>query len=437
MLFQFSPYSSLLLPFFVQGVVFIVLFLVRGWQRGIASDTWLALLLLLNTLPLTQWMLGFAGWYDAHDAHSTFMFYFPFSYWLALGPAFYFYFRSLTNQDFRFGWHEMRHFIPVLLYISWRLFVFGYDIVWKHWALGAPLTEHFGTKGPLANVSEVADGTIEILGYLSVFAYGWLTLRDYQRYRRYLDDNYSNTGPISFQWLRNLMVAVLIGLLVSFFFGLTNKVLTPLSYIQVWYSFLATGLLIYYLSIAGLLAPYQPAPALHFQPSDDEEPQPFASVAAAPTQVAKVLEPSLGGNFSENVPQRLVPESAELTTEILTSAADPDLTRWADKLTHHMQTARPYLNPELTLGELANQLRTNTSLLSRVINTCFGQNFNDYINGHRIAEAERKLQDPRYQHYTLLAVALESGFNSKSTFNRVFKKLKSATPSEVAARLNI
>ena len=101
-----------------------------------------------------------------------------------------------------------------------------------------------------------------------------------------------------------------------------------------------------------------------------------------------------------------------------------------------MQTARPYLNPELTLGELAGQLRTNTSLLSRVINTCFGQNFNDYINAHRIAEAECKLQDPRYQHYTLLAVALESGFNSKSTFNRVFKKLKAATPSEVAARLN-
>ncbi|GAB2477501.1 hypothetical protein GCM10011375_19930 [Hymenobacter qilianensis] len=436
MFFEFSPYSSLLLPFFVQGVVFIVLFLVRGWQRGIASDTWLALLLLLNTLPLTQWMLGFAGWYDSHDAHSTFMFYFPFSHWLALGPTFYFYFRSLTNQDFRFGWAQKLQFLPALAYLGWRLVVFGYDVVWQHWVLGAPFTEHFGTKGPLANVSEIADGTIEILGYLSVFAYGWLTLRDYQRYRRYLDDNYSNTGPISFPWLRNLMVAVLVGLLVSFFFGLVNKVLTPLSYIQVWYSFLATGLLIYYLSIAGLLAPYQPAPALHFQPDGAEELQPVASVAASPTQVAKVLAPNQGGNFSENAPQRLVSDSVELTAEIPTAPTDPDLTRWADKLTHHMQTARPYLNPELTLGELANQLRTNTSLLSRVINTCFGQNFNDYINTHRIAEAERKLQDPRFQHYTLLAVALESGFNSKSTFNRVFKKLKAATPSEVAARLN-
>ena len=305
MFFQFSLYSSLLLPFFVQGVVFMVLFLVRGRRRGLASDGWLALLLLLNTLPLTQWMLGFAGWYDSHDAYSTFMFYFPFSYWLALGPTFYFYFRSLTNQDFRFGWAQMRHFLPAMAYLSWRLVVFGYDVVWRHQMQGAPFTEHFGTKGTLAGVGEGAvEGTVEIMGYLSVFAYGWLTLRDYQRYRRYLDDNYSNTGPISFQWLRNLMVAVLVGLLVSFFFGLTNKVLTPLSYIQVWYSFLATGLLIYYLSIAGLLAPYQPAPALHFQPNGAEETLSGASLAAVPRHETAVLEPELGGNFGQKAPQR-------------------------------------------------------------------------------------------------------------------------------------
>ncbi|QIL77761.1 helix-turn-helix domain-containing protein [Hymenobacter sp. HDW8] len=432
MFFEFSPYSSLLLPFFVQGVVFIGILLVRGWQRGLASDWWLALLLLLNTLPLTQWMLGFAGWYDSHDAHSTFMFYFPFSHWLALGPTFYFYFRSLTNQDFRFGKAEKLHFLPAAVYLGWRLMVFGHDVVWQHWSLGEPFTEHFGTKGNLANVSEVLDGTVELLGYLSVFAYGWLTLRDYQRYRRYLDDNYSNTGPISFQWLRNLMVAVLVGLLVSFFFGLVNKVLTPLSYIQVWYSFLATGLLIYYLGIAGLLAPYQPAPALHFQPTSTEDVQATTSTVADRISI-EALEPAGLESKFEKKPQASAPVAELVTAEV---APDPDLTRWATKLSRHMETERPYLAPELTLSELASQLRTNTSLLSRVINTYFGQNFNDYINRYRIAEAERKLQDPRFQHYTLLAVALESGFNSKSTFNRVFKKLKSATPSEVAARLN-
>jgi AraC-like DNA-binding protein len=92
--------------------------------------------------------------------------------------------------------------------------------------------------------------------------------------------------------------------------------------------------------------------------------------------------------------------------------------------------------PELTLPELAARVGTNTSVLSRVINTGFGQNFNDYINEYRIREAERKLRDPRYRNYTLLAIALESGFNSKSTFNRVFKKLRGTTPREAATGLN-
>ncbi|UOQ70302.1 helix-turn-helix domain-containing protein [Hymenobacter cellulosilyticus] len=112
-------------------------------------------------------------------------------------------------------------------------------------------------------------------------------------------------------------------------------------------------------------------------------------------------------------------------------AIDAELSRWTIRLLSHMQIAQPYLAPELTLGELAAQLRTNTSWLSRVINAGCGKNFNDFINEYRVQEAEARLRDPQFRHYTLLAVALEAGFNSKSTFNRVFKKLRGITPGEV------
>ena len=85
----------------------------------------------------------------------------------------------------------------------------------------------------------------------------------------------------------------------------------------------------------------------------------------------------------------------------------------------------------MTLTELAQRLRTNPALLSRVINTGCGQNFNDFVNTYRVQEARRKLADPRFAHYSLVGVALDSGFNSKSTFNRVFKKLLSQAPSDV------
>ena len=70
-------------------------------------------------------------------------------------------------------------------------------------------------------------------------------------------------------------------------------------------------------------------------------------------------------------------------------------------------------------------------MLSKVINAGCGQNFNDFVNTYRVHEARCKLADPRFAHYSLVGVALESGFNSKSTFNRVFKKLTGQVPGEL------
>ena len=110
----------------------------------------------------------------------------------------------------------------------------------------------------------------------------------------------------------------------------------------------------------------------------------------------------------------------------------PELLPLRNKLLALMQADQPWLEPELTLTELAHRVRTNPAALSRVINAGCGQNFNDFVNTYRVAEARRKLADRRFAHYSLVGVALESGFNSKSTFNRVFRKLQGHAPGEVA-----
>jgi hypothetical protein len=173
MFFGFNIYSGLLLPFFLQGVIVAAVLWARRRREDTAADGWLALLLLLFAVRLAQWMLGFAGWYDSHDARTTFMFYWPFSNWLAVGPALYFYFRSLTNQEF---WLERRHwwhFAPALALGAWLLVVFSYDIGWWHGLQGQPLPAHFGTKGPLASWADYQPiGLLaDTLGYLSVLAY--------------------------------------------------------------------------------------------------------------------------------------------------------------------------------------------------------------------------------------------------------------------------
>lgn len=91
---------------------------------------------------------------------------------------------------------------------------------------------------------------------------------------------------------------------------------------------------------------------------------------------------------------------------------------------------RLFEDAELTLTSLAVKLMMHPHDLSRIINQGIGKNFSDFINEFRVREISRKIQDPAYDRLTLLGIAYESGFNSKRTFNRVFKEVTGKTPVE-------
>ncbi|MCU0348885.1 MAG: helix-turn-helix transcriptional regulator, partial [Saprospiraceae bacterium] len=99
-----------------------------------------------------------------------------------------------------------------------------------------------------------------------------------------------------------------------------------------------------------------------------------------------------------------------------------------------MTDERLYLEPELTLSDLARRLQTNASVLSAVVNRAFGKNFNDFVNEYRVEAVKRLLEDPKASHLSLLGIGLECGFNSKSTFNRAFRKVTGVAPSEWASK---
>lgn len=113
-----------------------------------------------------------------------------------------------------------------------------------------------------------------------------------------------------------------------------------------------------------------------------------------------------------------------------TEKPDPvEVQTWCKRLETIMQREKLYLNPELTLSDLAEKLHTHNSWISYVINTGFRKNFNDFVNAYRVADFQQKINDPQLSHYTLLALAFECGFNSKSTFNRAVKKATGQLPS--------
>lgn len=99
------------------------------------------------------------------------------------------------------------------------------------------------------------------------------------------------------------------------------------------------------------------------------------------------------------------------------------------KLLDFMVKQKPYHDPELTLTSLANQVGISRNLLSDLINSGTGGNFYDFVNKYRVDEVKQLMADPKFKDYTILAIAFEAGFPSKSTFNSIFKKFTDITPS--------
>lgn len=104
-------------------------------------------------------------------------------------------------------------------------------------------------------------------------------------------------------------------------------------------------------------------------------------------------------------------------------------------LKNRVKENRYYEDPELSLSTLAGRLGLNAHELSRIINTALQKSFNDFINEYRVQAVIRKMQDPAFNHITLLGIAFESGFNSKTTFNRIFKQITGTSPAEYKNQL--
>lgn len=100
------------------------------------------------------------------------------------------------------------------------------------------------------------------------------------------------------------------------------------------------------------------------------------------------------------------------------------------KLVTCMEHDKPYLTLSTSLEDLSEKLSIPERNLSQVIHTHFNQNFYDFINSYRIEEIKKRICNEDYRNYTLLAIAYDAGFNSKSVFNAAFKKHTGLTPKE-------
>jgi len=360
----------------LQGAVFAALLVWRGRREKSRADFWLAALLILLCSSLITPFIGFANVYDRNQ----WLTYFPFQIAYSLGVCIYFYVLSLTDSERKFSRRDLVFFVPSAIYIVFRLALFAQTVEFKNW-----FDDNYYVP--------VINPVLFVTEFVWNLAFLIFSLRHYWKYRAWTDENFSDTEKIKFDWLRNFLYVFTFVFALGGIFDFVDSFVFNLSYVQYFYFQLILAAATYYLAIAGYLR----------------------SVTAAP-------------NFAPQI------EATENRTNELSASKAPvsesELERLKANLQRLMKSEKPYLEPQLTLADLSKQAGVSTTVLSYVINQGFGKNFNDFVNEYRVREVQEKLQNGTAKNLNLLGTALESGFNSKATFNRVFKKIAGMSPKE-------
>ncbi|HZY81824.1 MAG TPA: response regulator [Cyclobacteriaceae bacterium] len=108
----------------------------------------------------------------------------------------------------------------------------------------------------------------------------------------------------------------------------------------------------------------------------------------------------------------------------------PDSEKVFRKVQAYFEEKQPYLDTNFGLDDLAKQMQLSRNHISQAINEFGKTAFWNFVNSYRLKEAQRRLREPSMQHYTIEAIAMDTGFNSLSTFNSLFKKVAGMTPRE-------
>ena len=102
----------------------------------------------------------------------------------------------------------------------------------------------------------------------------------------------------------------------------------------------------------------------------------------------------------------------------------------SQELKQIMIVSKPHLNPKLTIHDLAHDIEVQPHQLSKIINKEFHSNFFEFVNSYRVEEFKKKVSSGEFKNLTILGIALECRYNSKSSFNRIFKESTGITPGE-------
>lgn len=312
------------------------------------------------------------------------------------GPFLYLYTAALTNRIIPLQ-YKLLHFLPTLL---------AYALFLSFFTFSYPQKIAVYQQQGIAYQNQLEVLFFGIIG--SGITYVVLSLLLLKKHKKNIEDQYSYLEKINLNWLRYLIWGI------GFIW---IAVITGQNYLI--YS--AVVLYVIFIGYFGIkqVGVFSQNPAL--------------SAGSAITNFGLDSNP-------DNWTEQALPDTTALNDSLKyqkSSLTPENIAEIHAKLTALMQHEKLYLNPELTLTALARELNTQPNNLSQVINSVEKRNFFDYINSKRVDDFILKVNLPENRKFTLLALALECGFNSKTSFNRNFKKATGLSPSEYLNQENI
>ena len=297
----------------------------------------------------------------------------PLQYSLAIGPLIFLYVLKVTRQKYQFGWKDLIHFFPALIEQG----VFAQEIK-------ESIRSSTATYNTL--VFQHLNPVVRLLFFISIVTYLYWTRKLIRDYNRNLSFNWGDRPLQELKWLNRLLKDI-------FLLWLCWIIYFALDYFHYHNQLYSQTNYLFYLLLAIILIR---------------------------TVVLAILRSDAGEASAMPLRRQMLP--AEIKQKSI----------W---LKQKVKSNLYYQDTELSLGSLAEKLELHPHELSRIINTVLKKNFNDFINEYRVQEVIQKMQEPAYSHLTLLGIAFTAGFNSKSTFNRVFREMTGKSPAEYMSNL--
>lgn len=296
------------------------------------------------------------------------------------GPLLYLYILYALRSENRFRALDYLHFVPgITAYLYMSRFFFFYS----------PEEKIQVVKGLLNDFSTFSIVLLLVI-LISGITYAIFSYRLTIWYKKRIKDRFSYSEGISLKWLRYCILSMgLIFLSAIIVFGLRDGLNITFSFNPEYIFYIILIVLIFYIGFFGI----------------KQENIFVSSPVIENEKKAKEEKKYKNSGVKDN-------KASEMYKNLLA----------------YMQKERPYLQPKLSLSELAQKLDLSTNQLSQIINQQAGVNFYDFVNKYRVEEFLQQAEKNR--NYSILALALDSGFNSKSSFNYIFKKQKGLSPSQ-------